>query len=152
MFRGHSTAKVDEKGRASVPAQFREALKSTKSNELCITNYMVEGRYRCLDVYPLSEWLELEKRLRQPVERPPRVISFFQNYYIPGVQECQVDNQGRVLLCARLREYADLGREVVFAGMNGRLRIFNPETWAQVFDLGQGCVVDDPAVVSAVGM
>lgn len=152
MFRGNFTTKVDEKGRASVPARFRDALETTGSEDLCVTNFIVEDRFPCLDVYPLAEWLELERRLREPKDRSPRVISFFQNFYIPGVQECKVDSQGRILLCSRLREYANLGREVVFAGMGARLRIFNVENWAAVFASGQANLVGDPEVVAAVGM
>lgn len=152
MYRGHFRTKIDDKGRASVPARFREGLASSGSDDLCVTNFVAEDRYPCLDVYPLAQWLELERRLREPLDRSPRVISFFQNFYIPGVQECQVDRQGRILLCSRLREFANLDREVVFAGMGMRMRIFNVENWNAVFQSGRESLIGDPLVVAAVGV
>ncbi len=150
MFRGYFNAKVDEKGRVSVPAKFRDGFEKTGSNEVCITNFKVDG-YNCLDVYPQARWLELEERLRQQTERSPRVIKFFQNYYFPGVQECQLDRQGRVLVCNRLREYAGLGREVVFTGISDKLRIYSQENWDAVFAEGEASLPDDPDVVSMLG-
>jgi MraZ protein len=150
MFRGNFTAKVDEKGRISFPAKFREGLEKTGSSDLCITNFKVDG-YHCLDVYPQSAWLELEERLRNMTERSPRVIRFFQNYYFPGVQECQIDRQGRILVCSRLRDYAGLGHEVVFTGISDKLRIYSQENWDAVFAEGEASLPDDPDVVSVLG-
>ncbi len=150
MFRGNFTAKVDEKGRVSFPAKFREALEGVGS-DICVTNFKVDG-YHCLDVYPKAEWLKLEQRIRDQMERSPRVIKFFQNYYFPGVQECQLDRQGRILLCSRLRDYADLGREVVFAGVLDKLRIFSSENWDNVFSEGEANLPDDPDVVAVLGV
>ncbi len=151
MFRGNFTAKVDEKGRVSVPVRFREALDATGSVEICVTNFKVDG-CNCLDVYPQAKWLALEQKLQQPQERPPRVIKFYQNYYLPGVQECQLDRQGRILLCPRLRDYANLDKEVVFVGIGEKLRVFNPENWDTVFSGGEANLPEDPDVVAALGV
>ncbi len=150
MFRGNFTAKVDEKGRVSFPAKFRDSLERTGCNEVCITNFKVDG-YHCLDVYPQAKWLALEERLRGQHEQSPRVIKFFQNYYFPGVQECQLDRQGRILVCNRLRDYAKLGREVVFTGISDKLRIYSQENWDAVFSEGEASLPDDPDVVSMLG-
>jgi MraZ protein len=151
MFRGNFTAKIDEKGRVSFPARFREALDTSGSDEVCITNFRVDGR-NCLDVYPQAKWLDMEQRLRESQERSPRVIKFFQNYYLPGVQECRLDRQGRILLCPRLREYANLDREVVLIGIGNKLRIFDPDSWNSVFSSGEASLPEDPDVVAALGV
>ena len=150
MFRGNFTAKVDEKGRVSFPSKFRDLLEESGSSDICITNFKVDG-YHCLDVYPQAKWLELEERLRKKTEASPRVIKFFQNFYFPGVQECQVDGQGRILLSTRLRDYAGLGREVVFTGIFDKLRIYSVENWNAVFAEGEANLPDDPDVVSMLG-
>jgi len=149
MFRGIFTAKVDEKGRVSFPAKFRDALEGV-GNDICVTNFKTDGHH-CLDVYPKVEWIKLEQRLRERMERTPRVIKFFHNYYFPGVQECQVDRQGRILLCSRLRDYAGLGRVVVFTGLMDKLRIYSEASWDAVFSAGEDDLSDDPDVVSLLG-
>lgn len=152
MFRGNFTAKLDEKGRVIFPARFREVLATTGSDEICITNFKTEG-LPCLDVYPQAKWLALEEKLRQPTERPSRVIKYLQNFYLPGVQECQVDRQGRILLANRLRDFAGLGHEVVFVGLVDKLRIWSDENWKAVFDKGEGDdLSDDPEVISLLGV
>jgi MraZ protein len=151
MFRGTFTQKIDEKGRVSVPARFREVLDGTGSDQLFVTNFRSEGE-PCLDVYPYAKWLELEARLREPADRPPRVIKFFQNFYFPGVQECQIDKQGRILLMPRLREYAGLDKEVIFAGVMDKLRIFSVGSWEKVFTSGEQSLPDEPEVLKELGV
>lgn len=151
MFRGTFTQKIDEKGRVSVPARFREVLDGTGSDQIFITNFRVDG-HPCLDFYPQAKWMEMEARLREPADRPPSVIKFFQNFYLPGVQECQVDKQGRVLLVPRLREYASLDKEVIFAGVLDKVRIFSVDNWNKVFTGGEQSLPDEPEVLTELGI
>ena len=62
MFRGHFEHSVDEKGRVAIPARFREALSGLQEERLVLTKFAVR-QHRCLDIYPLAAWRELEKRL-----------------------------------------------------------------------------------------
>ncbi|HEX7548372.1 MAG TPA: cell division/cell wall cluster transcriptional repressor MraZ, partial [Candidatus Methylomirabilis sp.] len=57
MFRGQFEHAIDEKGRLSIPAKFREALRKEKT--LVLTS---SDAY--LTAYPLKEWRALEDRLR----------------------------------------------------------------------------------------
>lgn len=151
MFRGTFAQKIDEKGRVSVPARFREVLEGTGSDQLFVTNFRSEGQ-PCLDVYPHAKWLALEERLRTPADRPPSVIKFFQNFYFPGVQECQIDKQGRILLVPRLREYAGLDKDVIFAGVMDKFRIFSVDNWNKVFASGEQNLPEEPEVLTELGI
>ncbi len=42
------------------------------------------------------------------------------------------DKQGRVLIPTELREYANLGDEVVVAGVRDHLEVWNPEVYAEM--------------------
>ena len=46
-------------------------------------------------------------------------------FMISGATECPIDNQGRTLLPAFLREFAKLEKEVVICGVGSRLEIWN---------------------------
>jgi MraZ protein len=151
MFRGNFDQKIDEKGRVSVPAKYREVLENAGSDYVFVTNFKVDG-FPCLDVYTHAKWLELEARLREPGQRSPRVLKFFQNYYFPGVQECQIDRAGRILICPRLREYGGLEKEVVFAGVMDKLRVFSAANWKQVFATGEESLPDEAEVLMELGM
>ena len=79
MFRGSFEHTVDGKGRLSIPAKFREVLLGKGDDRIMITNFTVGG-VRCLDVYPMDEWLRFEEEIRrsQARRRPgfsPRKVS-----------------------------------------------------------------------------
>jgi len=131
MFRGHYTHTVDDKGRVAIPARFREALAGLQEERLVVTKFALHGR-RCLDVYPFGAWQELEERLREKKRFDP-VVARFRNYYVSGAHECVVDSQGRILLPQLLREYAGLRRDVMFTGDIEKFRIWDKDTWQEVF-------------------
>jgi MraZ protein len=111
MFRGRFEHTIDPKGRLSVPAKFREVLLGKSDDRIVITNFVLEAA-RCLDVYPLDEWLRFEEEIRKKPRFDRRMV-MFQNYYLAGACECSVDKQGRILISPLLRTYANLKRDVV---------------------------------------
>jgi MraZ protein len=94
MFRGSFEHTLDGKGRLSIPAKFREVLLGKGDDRIIITNFTVDG-VRCLDVYPIDEWLRFEEEIRKKPKFERRMV-MFQNYYLGGACECVVDNQGRI--------------------------------------------------------
>lgn len=45
--------------------------------------------------------------------------------------ECDLDNQGRIILLSNLREYAGLKKDIVSIGVNNRIEIWNKENWKE---------------------
>lgn len=151
MFRGTFEQKIDEKGRVNVPVKYRDALRGEEDDRVFITNFRV-GPVRCLEVSPYAVWLRLEQWLR---ERPPltaEAIRFYHNFYIPGAQECQIDKQGRLLVPPRLRGFAGLMKDVVFTGALDRFRIWDIDAWLPVFEGGEQILVDNPDILSEIGV
>src|SRR5215813_12997382 len=113
VFSGRFDHAIDEKGRVSIPARFREVLQREGHDRLFITNFFF-NRERCLEVYPPREWDAFVAKI---AERSPfdRAVQSFETFYIGGAQEAPVDRQGRVLIPAKLREFARLDREVTFS-------------------------------------
>src|SRR3954449_6998966 len=85
MFRGHFSHSVDDKGRVAIPARFREALAGLQAERLVVTKYGMRDA-KCLDVYPLAAWLQLEERLLTRNRFDPQMASF-RNYYVSGAHE-----------------------------------------------------------------
>src|SRR3990172_5951312 len=98
---------------------------------------------KCLDVSPLSAWLELEKLLLAKNRFDPQLAAF-RNYYVSGAHECQLDSQGRILVPQLLRDYAGLGREAMFTGDIDKFRIWDKDAWQQVFAADEQAFLDDP--------
>lgn len=103
-----------------MPVKFRANL-----GDRCIAT---RGLDHCLFVYPLDEWRSLEVKLSTlPLTRPE--ARAFSRFIFSGATECELDNQGRILLPQSLREYASIERDVVVIGVSARMEIWNQESW-----------------------
>jgi MraZ protein len=113
---------MDEKGRLTVPAKFRAELASG----LVVTR----GMDRCLAIYPLAEWDRLaEKVSGLPItDHDARGL---RRFFFAHASDAVPDRQGRVLIPPRLREYAGLDSEVVIAGLNTYIEIWNVDAWGE---------------------
>jgi len=125
MFRGRFEHTVDSKGRVSIPAKFRELLAEKYDDRLILTNFD-----RCLVAYPYEEWRVLEERVSS-LSMVKKEVKAFQRFFISGATECPIDKLGRVLVPPTLRDYAQLRRNVVFAGMLRKFEIWSKERWLE---------------------
>jgi len=111
---------IDAKSRLIMPVKFREEL----GDSFIIT----KGLDNCLFVYPMEEWKSLEKKMRAlPFTRSD--ARAFSRFFFAGANECEVDKQGRVLIPANLRKYAQLEKDVVIIGVASRVEIWSKEVW-----------------------
>jgi MraZ protein len=150
MFRGSFEHTVDNKGRLSIPAKFREVLLGKGDDRIVITNFVVE-QARCLDVYPFDEWVRFEDEVRKKPRFDRRIIAF-QNYYLGGASECAVDKQGRILIPPLLREYAGLKRDVVLVSVLDKFRVWDREAWKKVFAEAEEKLMQDPDFLGDLGL
>lgn len=150
MFRGGFEHTLDSKGRLSVPAKFREVLIGKGDERIVITNFLVDGT-RCLDVYPLDEWVRFEEEIRKKPKFDRRVV-LFQNYYLGGASECVVDKQGRILIPPLLRQYANLKRNVIVVSALEKFRVWDQEAWKKVFAEAEEKMIQDPNFLDDLGL
>ncbi|GAB4535509.1 MAG: division/cell wall cluster transcriptional repressor MraZ [Anaerolineae bacterium] len=123
MFLGEFTHALDEKGRLTIPAKFREEL----AGGLVITR----GIDRCLSVYPRPVWDSLAERIAK-LPLTQRSARDFGRLMFSGAADFIPDRQGRVLIPQGLRDYAGLNSDAIIIGLYDRLEIWNPEHWASV--------------------
>jgi MraZ protein len=113
MFRGIQTGRVDEKGRLKLPALVRQKLEEQYRDATIFITSLDGARAK---LFPLREWEAVEARLS---EKSPEgkesdgvvkdKILFQANRF--GAEET-LDNQGRILVPAVLREAAGMRGEV----------------------------------------
>lgn len=120
MFTGEYQHSLDEKGRLSMPAKFREVL----GERFMVT----KGLDSCLFVYPQSEWRILEDKLKN-LPFTNKDARAFARLFFAGASECEVDRQGRILIIGNLRDYASLAKDVVIIGVGTRIEIWSKEAW-----------------------
>jgi len=120
MFFGEFEYKIDEKGRVPIPPKFRRELREG----LVLT----PGVEKCIIAYTPSEWKKVAATLttgsvtRSKLRRLYRAI-FATAFHI------NIDNQGRIALPIPLREYAGIQDEVIVAGANTYLELWDKEQW-----------------------
>jgi len=125
MFRGRFEHTIDFKGRVSIPAKFRELLSEKYDDRIIITNFD-----RCLVAFPYEEWRNVEDKISS-LSMVKKEVKAFQRFFISGAAECPIDKLGRVLIPPTLRDYALLGKEVVFAGMGKMFELWSRERWTE---------------------
>lgn len=120
MFMGEYQHSIDDKGRLIMPARFREELGE---------NFVVtRGLDNCLFVYPMSEWLNLQAKLKSLPFTQANARAFVR-FFFSGATEANLDKQGRVVIPQVLRDYARLTRDVVVIGVSTRVEIWSREEW-----------------------
>lgn len=122
MFRGEYNHSVDTKGRLIIPSKFRELL----GEEFIVTR----GLDGCLFVFPMKEWEEYEEKLRKLPTTNKNARSFVR-FLTAGATSCEFDKQGRILIPATLRKFAEIEKDVVLAGLLNRIEIWSEEKWNQ---------------------
>ena len=120
MLLGTHAPKLDEKGRVILPAKFREELQGG----LVVTR----GQDRCLYVFSTAEFDLVHDKIRQA----PVTSAEARNYlrvFLSGASSEQPDKQGRITIPATLREYAELGKDLVVIGVGTRAEIWDARAW-----------------------
>jgi len=144
MFRGSHTAKVDEKGRLKLPAQFKELLDVQHVTQFYITSTSGNSA----EIWPLPKWEEQEALLARSSRMNDAVAKYLNltSYY---GQQVEMDNQARVLLPQVLRETAKLDAEVKVMGKLDYLEVLNLATLQESL-AANTLTKEDRAVVDTV--
>ena len=115
---------IDQKGRLIIPAKMREGL----GESFVITR----GLDQCLFGYPLSEWADIEEKLKAlPLTK--KDARAFTRFFFSGATESEIDKQGRINLPSPLLQYAKLEKECVILGVSNRIEIWDKSIWEEYF-------------------
>lgn len=122
MFFGEFNYKIDEKGRVPIPPRFRREFKDGV--------VLAPGVEKCINAYTLSEWKKLAAELTSSSVTPNKMRRLNRAVFATAFNTF-IDGQGRVALPVPLREHAEIMDEVVIAGANTYLEIWNKIHWEE---------------------
>ena len=125
MFRGVHHLSIDAKGRLAMPARHRERVQVICAGALIAT---IDPQSRCLLLYPLPTWEELEKEIQQLPTLEPAVRRF-QRLLVGYATDLECDASGRLLVPPALREYAGLDERAVIVGQGKKMELWDEDTW-----------------------
>ncbi len=120
MFFGEFEYRIDEKGRVPIPPRFR--------GELRDGIVLTPGIEKCINAYPLSEWKKVATTLTTGSISPGKMRKLNRAIFATAFR-LTMDGQGRIALPIPLRDYTGIEDEVVIAGVNTYLELWNKEQW-----------------------
>ena len=135
-FRGESHHKVDAKGRVSIPASFRRVLEQSDPNwrdgdnpELVIV--YGDHRRQYLECYTIEAIEEVDAKI-DALPRGSMERKMLQRLFHGQSFPTNVDETGRLVLPAKLRQKIELDKEAFFIAAGDTFQIWKPETYEKV--------------------
>ncbi len=132
MFRGRYEHTMDAKGRTSLPARYRDVLASIAERRVILTSALDP----CLVAYTSDEWRAFEERLAK-LPQFDRAVQKLKRIYVSGAVEVDVDESGRILVPPTLRDYAQLQKDVLWAGNGRYAELWDKGLWKQHFETSE---------------
>ena len=109
----------------AVPAKHRDSLNELCDGQLVAT---IDTQSRCLMIYPLPAWQEIELQL-QELPALNSAVRRFQRLTLGYASDLEFDGNGRMLLPQALRDYAQLEKKAVLVGQAKRFELWSEELW-----------------------
>lgn len=143
MFRGTQTGRVDDKGRLKLPALVRSrVVEEYREPKVFITS--LDGEE--VKVFPLREWEDVETSLsnkspdgNEADGEIKQKILFQANRF--GAEET-LDNQGRILVPAVLREAAGMRGEVKILWQSNHLLVMSAARFEEAAEANRLTAID----------
>jgi len=117
-YLGSFQHQIDEKGRLSLPAQFR---RESPEQTLVLAHVTADS----LTLYPERAWAEVQERLRAAMRQNPEARAYLLKITANAV-EVVPDKQGRILVPQRLAEKVGITGPTLIVGAVDRMELFDP--------------------------
>ena len=119
MFSDKFIRMIDQEKRIAIPPQFLEELGGIGA-KIIIT----QSSDKCLYFFSLHE---LKKMHFLPLDELKKVMEKLKRNTLPEI--VQIKSPGKILISGGLKKYAGLKNEVVLAGCNNYIEIWDKEKW-----------------------
>jgi MraZ protein len=120
VFLGTYTPRLDDKGRLTLPAKFRDDLRGG-----CM---VTKGQDHCLYVFTREAFTEMATKVASAPLTSESARAFQRNLF-SGTDEQNPDGQGRIAITPELRRYAGLAKDCVVIGAFTRVEIWDAQAW-----------------------
>jgi len=120
MFIGEYNHNLDDKGRLAIPAKFRAILKKGA--------VVTKGLDNCLFLYSKEQFEKIAAKFAAlPLSQTK--ARAFSRHMLAGAMDVDFDNQGRITLPEYLRQFANVKKGVIIAGLYNHLEIWDEAAW-----------------------
>jgi MraZ protein len=135
-FFGSYACTIDDKGRLSIPAKIRPGdPESAKRKGIPAVEQMMltEGFDGCLMLLTKEGWEKYERIVTRKASMK-RNIRYFMRRLYQNSSLVRIDRSGRITIPDKLREVAELGKDVLVVGVSQSIEIWNPERYQRYLD------------------
>ena len=128
-FIGDYTGKMDNKCRVVVPASFRKQMMAAGLSVFVLRRSVFE---KCIDMYPIDEWERMLAGIRAKLNLFNAKHVAFMREFCRGTLEVEMDANGRILLPRRLLDEVGIDKEMIFAGQDKMIQLWDVEGYDRV--------------------
>ena len=126
-FIGCYKAKLDDKGRLIFPSAFKSSMGEGASLRFVVKKSLFAD---CLEMYAYDEWEKDSEAVRSRLNPFNREHDAFWREYRRGTADVEPDGKlGRMTIPKALLDKAGIGKDVVFAGNNHLIEIWDKEKY-----------------------
>ena len=128
-FIGDYNCKIDSKGRMIFPAAFKKQMDSSYGDHFVVRRDIFEN---CLVLFTSEDWDAQMKKIRIRINPYNREHNRFLRNFFKGTAELSLDGSNRILVPKKLLLLAEIQKEVVMAGQDGRIEIWAKERYEAI--------------------
>jgi MraZ protein len=143
MLLGEYEHTIDDKNRLTLPAKFRGDFEDG-----CVVTRGLDG---CLWAFTPEGWDNYRESILATLHPLSKEGRQMQRHFYSGASETAPDKQGRVSIPPALLARAKLGRDVVVAGVNDHLEIWDRAAWQRELAEVEGSAEDVAERLAAQG-
>ncbi len=125
-FIGDYSCRLDTKGRFILPAAFKKQMPAGSPEQFVVRRDIFE---QCLVLYTIDDWNIQLERIRSRINPYNREHNLFLRNFFKGTAEVTLDSSNRILIPRRLLEMAGIDRDIILAGQDGRIEIWDAKKY-----------------------
>lgn len=124
MFQGATALTLDAKGRMTVPARHRDALRAAGGGAVTLTAHP----HRCLLLYPPLDWEPMRSQILA-LSSLNKQAALLRRLLVGYARDEEIDAAGRILVAPELREHAGLDKDVWLVGQGDHFELWSDAGW-----------------------
>jgi MraZ protein len=141
-------ARLDDKGRLKLPAQFQQYFSSLPEKKLFVTSL----DRRIAQIYPISAWRENEKFFESYRDNPEAVQDVWFNANDLGA-DAEPDSQGRITFNPELRRELDLeSTQLHLYAYRGRVQVLTEALYQERRQRAQRAATENVNLLERAGL
>jgi MraZ protein len=138
-IQGEHICRVDAKGRFLLPVALKAQVNAALNDGFVIKRSIFNS---CLELYPKSNWDELNKKIISKLNRFVKKHNDFIRAYNAGLKELEIDTTGRILVPRDLAVFAGISGDIVVTAKMDCIEIWDKAKYDEVVSSTQTHISD----------